>query len=164
MISWLWPAVLSQGCGGEAGRATLCARSVSQRWVRAGGAEAPIATLPREGFSRTCWPSACLAPVLCNRPPVLCNRPPCTFCLTPSQSVPLCQQESGKLQHEKHLVAPTRHIPARLPPCSCSQPGQTLAAAAKYSQASSQSLVVTQILARASLHRQQASREQHAQQ
>lgn len=53
--------------------------------------------------------------------------------LTPTKAIPSCQQEGGKLQHKKHLIALTRHVPIRLHPCSFSQPGQTLAAAAKCS-------------------------------
>lgn len=72
------------------------------------------------------------------------------LCLTPTQDIPSCQQEDGKQQHKKYLIALTRHVPIRLPPCSCFQPGQAFAAAAKYSQTSSQSLLVAHIPARAS--------------
>lgn len=96
--------------------------------------------------------------------PVSCGRPSCTFPSLPdtTQAIPSCQQEDGKQQHKKHLVALTRHVPIKLSPCSSLQPGQTLAAAAKYSQASSQSLMVAHTPARASICRQQASHEPHA--
>lgn len=82
--------------------------------------------------------------------------------LASTQAIPLCHQEDGKPQHKKHHVALIRHVLIRLPPCSCFQPGQTFAAEAKYSQPSSQSLMVVHIPVRASICRQQASHEQHA--
>lgn len=112
-----------------------------------------------EGFSRTHWPSAHLAPLSC-------SRPPCAFPshLIPAQAIPSCQQDNRKPQHKKHLVALTRHVCTGLPLCSCSWLGQTPAAAAEHSRASSQSPVITRIPARARLHGQQASCEQHARQ
>jgi len=129
VISWLWP-LLPQGSRGEEGVTPLyCPLHVAALDEGTQSRGPPLPPFPGKGSRghaglRRVWlrfPAADLPALSPLR-------------LTPAKAVPLCQQQGGKPQHEKHLVAPTRHVGAGLPPHCCSQPGQILAAAANIAE------------------------------